>query len=262
MKTLATILLVLLTIVATAQRKPLTTVYFKNGSVIKGNVVEYQIDGSIKIETADKSVWVFKSVDVDKIEIPKPVKTFTETDYSFKKGTFTQLQVELMPSKKQSTEGTVPAMIGVVGYQINKHFSAGVGTGVEEFQVSMLPLFGDVRYYFLNDRFTPFINLKGGYAFPLENQNDVNRNVDLKSHGGLMGGIEFGYVKTLSNSTKFTFSLGYRYQHLEQTGVMTEYNYNAPTPILPNGTTYTYNADRKVVSDFNRIVITIGFRFW
>jgi sRNA-binding regulator protein Hfq len=252
--------MVLLTIVATAQNKPLNTIYFKNGSVIKGSILQYQVDGSIKIETADKSVWVFKSADVDKIEIPKPVKTFSEVDYSYKKGTFTQLQVELMPSKKESTEGTVPAMLGVVGYQLNKHFSAGVGTGVEAFHVSMLPLFGDFRYYFLNDRFTPFINLKGGYAFPLENQKDVNRNVDLKSYGGLMGGIEFGYVKTLSNSTKFTFSLGYRYQRVVQTGIMTEYNY---TPvILPNGTTYTYNADRKVVSDYNRIVITFGFRFW
>lgn len=261
MKTLFSILLVLLTIVATAQRKPMTTVFFKNGSVIKGAVIEYQLDGSIKIETADKSVWVFKSADVDKMEISKPVKIKSEVDYSFKKGVFTQLQVEIMPSKKQSTEGTIPDLLGVVGYQINKHFSVGVGTGVEAYHVSMLPVFGDVRYYFLSDRFTPFINLKAGYAFPLENQKDVNRNVDLKSHGGLMGGIEFGYVQTLSNSTKFTFSLGYRYQHLEQTGVMNEYNYSA-SDFLPNSTTYTYQADRKVASDFSRIVISIGFRFW
>ena len=257
MKTLATLLLVLLTIVATAQQKPMTTVFFKNGSVIKGAVIEYQLDGSIKIETADKSVWVFKSADVDKMEISKPVKIKSEVDYSFKNGVFTQLQVEIMPSKKQSTEGTIPDLLGVVGYQINKHFSVGVGTGVEAFHISMLPLFGDVRYYFLNDRFTPFINLKAGYAFPLENSKDVNRNVALKSQGGMMGGVEFGYLKSLSNSTKFTFSLGYRYQHMEQTGTMTQYNYNSV-----DQTNNTYIVDRKILSDFHRIVITIGFRFW
>ena len=257
MKTLFSILLVLLTIVATAQNKPLNTVYFKNGSVIKGTIIQYQVGGSIKIETADKSVWVFKSEDVDKIEIPKPVKVQSETDYSFKKGVFTQLQVELMPSKKESNQGTIPSMLGVADYQINKHFSAGMGTGVEAFHISMLPLFGDFRYYFLNDRFTPFINLKAGYAFPLENSKDVNRNVALKSHGGVMGGVEFGYLKSLSNNTKFTFSLGYRYQHVEQTGTMTQYNYNSV-----DQTNNTYMVDRKILSDFHRIVITIGFRFW
>jgi hypothetical protein len=258
MKTLATLLLVLLTVVATAQQKPLNTVYFKNGSVIKGSILQYQVGESIKIETADKSVWVFKSEDVDKIETIKPVKAPTEADYSFKKGVFTQLQVELMPSKKESNQGTIPSMLGVAGYQINKHFSVGLGTGVEAFHISMLPVFGDFRYYFLNDRFTPFINLKAGYAFPLENSKDVNRNIDLKSHGGMMGGIEFGYLKSLSNNTKFTFSLGYRYQHVEQTGTMTQYNYN-PTDAMIND---TYIVDRKILSDFHRIVITIGFRFW
>lgn len=260
MKTLATILLVLLTIVATAQRKPLNTVYFKNGSVIKGTITQYQVGESIKIETADKSVWVFKSADVDKIETPKPEKVPSEIDYSFKKGVFTQLQLELMPSKRQSTEGTIPSLLGVAGYQYNKHFSVGLGTGVEAFHISMMPLFGDVRYYFLNDRFTPFINLKGGYAFSLENSKDVNRNVKLKSHGGMMGGVEFGYIKSLTNNTKFTFSLGYRYQHLEQTGTQTQYNYNSPLPVDLNSR--AYNVDRKIVSDFHRIVITIGFRFW
>jgi len=257
MKTIFSILLVLLTIVATAQNKPLNTVYFKNGSVIKGTILQYQVGGSIKIETADKSVWVFKSEDVDKIEIPKPVKAPIDADYSFKKGVFTQLQIELMPSKKQSTEGTIPSMLGVAGYQINKHFSAGLGTGVEAFHVSMMPVFGDVRYYFLNDRFTPFINLKAGYAFPLENSKDATQNTDLKSHGGMMGGIEFGYIKSLSNSTKFTFSLGYRYQKMEQTGTMTQYNYNSV-----DQTNNTYIVDRKISSDFDKIVITIGFRFW
>jgi hypothetical protein len=132
-----------------------------------------------------------------------------------------------------------------------------LGTGVEAFHISMMPLFGDFRYYFLNDRFTPFINLKAGYAFPLENSKDVNRNVALKSHAGVMGGIEFGYLKSLSNNTKFTFSLGYRYQHMEQTGTMTQYNYNSV-----DQTNNTYIVDRKILSDFHRIVISIGFRFW
>lgn len=256
MKALTTLLLVLLTIAATAQHKPFNTVYLKNGSVIKGKVLEVIQGESVKIETADKSIWVFKSAEVDKIVSTENTKTPSDVDFTLRTDIFTQLQIELMPAKKQSAEGTVPALLGVVGYQINNHFSAGLGIGIEAFHISMMPLFADARYYFLNDRFTPFINLKAGYAFPLENQKDYNRNVDLKSKGGLMGGIELGYIKSLSNSTKFTFSLGYRYQRIVQTGQMDQYNY-FPMPVG----TITYKADRKIVSDFNRIIITLGFRF-
>lgn len=255
MKTLTTIILLLLTIVATAQRNPSSTVYLKNGSVIKGKIIDDVEGESIKVQTADKSIWVFNKSDVKEVVRAPFAKTTNEVDFNLKKGFFTQLQMELMPSKKQSSEGTVPSMLGVAGYQINKHFSAGLGTGVEAFHISMLPVFGDVRYYFFNDLFTPFINLKGGYAFPLENQRDNTRNVDMKSKGGLMGGIELGYIHSLSNVTKFTFSLGYRYQRLVQTGKLTEYFYTNQAG------TNTYLVDRKIASDFNRLVVTIGIRF-
>jgi hypothetical protein len=256
MKTLTTLILLLLTIIATAQRNPSSTVYLKNGSVIKGKIIENIEGETIKVQTADKSIWVFNKSDVKDVERAPFAKTTTEIDFTLKRGYFTQLQIELMPSKKQSSEGTVPAMLGVAGYQINKHFSAGLGTGVEAFHISMLPVFGDVRYYFFNDLYTPFIDLKGGYAFPLENQRDNTRNVDMKSKGGWMGGIELGYIRSLSNVTKFTFSLGYRYQSLVQTGLLSEYIYT------PQGSgTNTYQVDRKIASDFNRLVVTIGIRF-
>jgi hypothetical protein len=261
MKALLTLLLMLLTIVATAQRKPFNTVYLKNGSVIKGKLIENKQGEAVKIETADKSIWVFKSDEVDKIVYSENVKTPSDVDYTLKKGLFTQFQAELMPSKKQSAEGTVPAFLGVAGYQINKHFSAGLGTGIEAFHISMMPLFADARYYFLNDRFTPFINLKAGYAFPLENQKDNTRNMNLESKGGWMGGIEIGYVKSLTNTTKFTFSIGYRHQQLIQTGLMDQYYYGYVSP-LANYYTSPYKVDRKIVSDFDRIIITLGFRFW
>jgi sRNA-binding regulator protein Hfq len=252
----------MLTVVATAQRIPQNTIYLKNGSVIKGTIIE-DIEGvSIKVQTADKSIWVFKKADVNKVITSVKAQTTPMVDYTLKRGYFTQVQAELMPSKKQSSEGTVPSMLGVAGYQINKHFSAGVGTGVEAFHISMLPVFGDMRYYFFNDQYTPFINLKAGYAFPLENQRDNTRNVDMKSKGGLMGGLELGYIRSLSNATKFTFSLGYRYQRLVQTGSLTEYMY---TPVVTGTNTFTgtntYQVDRKIASDFDRLVITIGLRF-
>ena len=256
MKTYVTLLLVLLSFVSTAQRIPINTVYFKNGSEIKGKIIEDNEGETIKVQTVDKSIWVFNKADILKVVDAPFAKTTPQIDFTLKSRWFTQVQMELMPPKP-GAEGTVPAMLGVAGFQVNKHLSAGFGTGVEAFHISMLPLFGDLKYYFLNDITTPFIGFKGGYAFPLENQRDELRNVDLKSKGGLMGGVEVGFIRNLSSDTRLTFSMGYRYQQLVQTGGINEYVYNPET-----FTNSTYVADRKVVNNFNRLVVSIGIRFW
>lgn len=256
MKTHVTLLLLLLTFTSTAQRNPIYTVYFKNGSEIKGRIIE-DIEGeSIKLQRIDKSIWVFNKTDILKVESSPLAKTTPQIDFTLKSRWFMQVQMELMPPK-QSSEGTIPAMLGVAGYQVNKHFSAGFGTGIEAYRISMLPLFGDVKYYFLNDLTTPFIGLKGGYAFPLENTRDELRNVDMKSKGGLMGGVEVGFIRNLSSDTRFTFSLGYRYQRLIQTGVINEYMY-APGILTSN----IYQMDRKISNNFNRLMVSVGIRFW
>jgi hypothetical protein len=267
MKTFTTLLLMLLTIVATAQKNPVTTIYFKDGTTLKGRIIENNPGGELKVETKDKSIWLYKDADIVKMKVtrkelrkqnrPKPDTIKTTLVYTLSKGIFTQLQAEIMPSKKQSSEGTIPSMLGVAGYQLNKHFSVGLGTGVEAYQVSLLPIFGDFRYYFHNDRFTPFINIKAGYAFPLENSKDQTYNVEMKSKGGLMGGVELGYVRSLSDETKFTFSIGYRYQHLVQTSVISQF---INTGDITGGN--YFNVDRKISSELNRIVVSIGIRFW
>ena len=43
-------------------------VYFKNGSIIKGAIVEMELDGNIKIETLGGSVFVYKMSEVQRIE--------------------------------------------------------------------------------------------------------------------------------------------------------------------------------------------------
>ncbi|NWJ50171.1 MAG: hypothetical protein HXX14_04845 [Bacteroidetes bacterium] len=264
MKTLTTLIFVLLTIVATAQNKPTSTVYLKNGSVIKGRIIENNPQESVKIQTADKSIWVFKNAEVEKIDTTSSLTKTPQGEplFSLKKGYFTQAQIELMPSKKKSDEGTVPSILGVFGYQLNKHFSAGIGTGVEAYHISMMPVFAEGRYYFLNDRITPFINIKGGYAFPLENGKDDARNIKLISHGGIMAGAEVGFLKSLSSKTALSFSLGYRYQHLKQTGTMNQYYYPSYSDYMLPYSSGTYMGDRKISTDFHRIIITLGIRFW
>jgi len=51
-----------------AQQNSQDIVYLKNGNIVKGIIVEQIPNVSIKIETADKSIFVFKVEEVEKIE--------------------------------------------------------------------------------------------------------------------------------------------------------------------------------------------------
>ncbi len=47
------------------------TIYLKNGSIIKGTIIEHVIGETIKVQTADGSIFVYKESEVDKIEQAK-----------------------------------------------------------------------------------------------------------------------------------------------------------------------------------------------
>jgi len=69
---IAIVLTALMTTAAFAQEMT-DVVYLKNGSVIRGTILELAPEVSVKIETGDGSVFVFKMGEVEKISREKPV---------------------------------------------------------------------------------------------------------------------------------------------------------------------------------------------
>ena len=45
-----------------------STVYLKNGSIIKGDILEYTPEQNISLKTADGSVWVFNASEIIRIQ--------------------------------------------------------------------------------------------------------------------------------------------------------------------------------------------------
>jgi len=58
-----------------SQNKTVDVVYLKNGSILRGDIVEQVIGQSLKIKTLDGNVWVFKSEDVDRVVKEEVVQT-------------------------------------------------------------------------------------------------------------------------------------------------------------------------------------------
>jgi ribosomal protein L14E/L6E/L27E len=94
-KTLLVAILSLLIGNVIAQQKDV--IYLKNGSVIKGKIIEFIPDQNIKIETSDGSIFVFKSSELVKME--KESAENNEADKSD-----VQQEVTIEPEKDSSNQ--------------------------------------------------------------------------------------------------------------------------------------------------------------
>ena len=124
----------------------------------------------------------------------------------------------------------------IFGYKINSHFAIGGGVGLERFKempmyqglvanLSLLPVFADIRYTVINKNVTPVIALNGGYkvllnipstqmsyssiaTFPGISWSDYYE-YDTYTRGGLFFGIETGVRIRLYNRFALYGSLNY-----------------------------------------------------
>ena len=157
------------------------TLYLKNGSVIKGVVIE-QIPGvSLKMQTNDGSIFAYKMEDVEKITKEAPFvssgrkikgkakatcigyRGFVDDGYTFGVG------------KWKNTDRLEMTMSH--GYQVVPWFYVGLGVGIhywtdEDMDFGNIPLFADFRADFLESSVTPFLDLKIGYAFGLNDNGN------------------------------------------------------------------------------------------
>lgn len=160
-------------------------VYLKNGSIIKGIIIEQVPNQSLKIQTADGSIFVYNISEVEKItkEAVKPTYSTNLSDEEEEEeddnkasgnGLKTRFRI-LMETGYQFGLGdecasfsSAPFNISL-GCQIGSHFYVGGGVGIrylfnEEDGYFALPIFANIRYDILNKRISPFIDVKGGYT--------------------------------------------------------------------------------------------------
>ena len=95
----------------------------------------------------------------------------------------------------------------IFGYQFNSYFYAGVGTAIDAYDSDFfLPVFADLRYFFLEGQFTPFFFADIGYGLPVD--------VDEQLGAGIMANPGFGLKYFLTRTVAVNGSLGYRYQSM------------------------------------------------
>lgn len=149
-------------------------VYLKNGSIINGIVIEQVPNESLKIQTVDGSIYVYKMSEVEKIakeaipqnyngfssngmgrntdNIAKGYKGFVDFGYALGVGYWELDRVEFTTAH---------------GYQFNPYLFGGIGFGVNYYTVPELcnlPIFANIRANLLDARITPFVDFRIGYS--------------------------------------------------------------------------------------------------
>ena len=180
-------------------------VYLKNGSIVKGVVVEQVPNQSIKIQTSDGSIFAFDMSEVIKMtkeenirrgsssfsgnnyKIMSKYRGFIDFGYTIGTGTFKVGRIELTTSH---------------GYQFNPMFFVGIGAGVSywfDSETVAIPIFANFRVDIPTGAIVnPYFDVKFGFS-PYDIQ-------------GIYGNFSLGCRIATSMSNAFNISVGYQLQ--------------------------------------------------
>lgn len=161
------ILFVTMGIFAFAQQNYQDVVYLKNGSIIRGTIIEQVPNKSIKIETADRNVMVYQMEDIEKISKEAIQSNDNSSKNSSQKKSGYLGIVELGYAFGIKGAYDFLNFNFINGYKFNPYFSLGFGTGLKyyfESKALAIPFFADFRGYFIDGNVTPYIGLGVGYS--------------------------------------------------------------------------------------------------
>jgi hypothetical protein len=261
-----------------ARSKSEDVVYLKNGSVIHGTIVELIPNQSVKIQTADHNVFIFKMDEVEKI-----TKASTEYYKKSDRGYVNCPDIGYLPGVGDGTlsangqtinaknEYHAISIRDVIGFRINQDFIVGGGIGYEYFggdtnympATEYIPIFFNMRAYFASSTSTQagFV-LDLGYDIGLTNKTTIDNSLGYgstvtisdKYKGGLFLNPAICLRTALSQKTAFCFSIGYEYQSftIEETGTL---NINL------FGTSYSQKLIQNVTFHSSFLTLRAGLEF-
>lgn len=186
----------------------LDVVYLKNGSIIRGVILEQVPNKSLKIQTQDKNVFVFTFDEIDRIqkeESERGKKPRREdkreerrdpvdptVNNGLEQGIFVEPSVIVAPvidgdndhKRFILTHAQVTA-----NCQINPYIGLGIGAGIRSysFEDTYIPLYGQFRVNFKNKPVSPFLETSLGYGFATKGNDS----------GGAMFNLAFGFAKRM-----------------------------------------------------------------
>jgi hypothetical protein len=188
-----------------AQNEMQDVVYLKNGSVIRGIIIEQIPNESLKIQTVDENIFAYNISEVAKITKEAIKNNRTRKNNSNNYGSYRGfvdigytigIRTDINCGRLELTTSQ--------GYQFNPYLFLGLGVGAHYFigpESYAMPIFADIRANFSRGKVIPFSGLKIGYVAGERNGLYLNSFV-----GGKF---------MITSKFAFNLSFGYTYQYAE-----------------------------------------------
>lgn len=227
-KLITLILFTFITAGVFAQNNYQDVVYLKNGSVIRGLIIEQVPNESLKIETADRSIFVYQMDEIQKIT--KEEKTIA--------------QINVQEAASSSGSGLQRGYRGIAefgyqfglgdygmdrlkinminGGQISPYFFIGGGVGLRYYfsdyvdgDAALIPVFVHARTNILDNKISPYFAFSIGYSF--------NASDDFDGMGLLVSPAS-GVTFNVSEKLALNVGISYEMQSME----FYDYTYGYP----------------------------------
>lgn len=192
-------------------------------------IIEQVPNQSIKIQTKDRSVFVFKFDEIEKLTREGDEIGIKEVE--FKKNGLTNItelatgigvgEVEYVGITGLTTMGRNEEVSfgfrNVTGYQVNEHLNVGLGLGIDKYKsATLLPVTFDARGVILKGRTSPVFNINIGYSFALNDKVISPYNYYYENANGLIVNPSLGIRTYISKGIAFIFNVGYKWQGQER----------------------------------------------
>ncbi len=171
-------------------------VYLKNGSVIRGLIIETVPNTSLKVQTPDGSLFVCGFAEIEKITKESPTRHDIITDNDISDPEYRTPKTSDLKKKNEDLNSAISEDNGIktgfrgyydigyglgvsdnyednrleismsCGWQFSPYFYTGIGAGAQywfDSELYQIPIFGHLRSDFINKKNSPFIDLKIGY---------------------------------------------------------------------------------------------------
>ncbi len=243
-KTFASVIFVALTLTAAGQKQRKQTVVLNDGSRISGTIVTDSSD-YLEMKVVVPQILKIRKDHVSFLEpVTYPVKANQKTN-----GYFIHLSAGILTGKSELGNRTGKSLHLSSGYQFKNGLAIGIGSGLEEMEITIIPLYADIRFYPLKTRISPYALLKTGYGFAgsdkdLEHEFYYNTPVD--SRGGLLFNAVAGIALYTWQRAAVTIGVGYRYQKI--TFSQDQYWWGGLST-------------KEIITHFNRLELQLGFTF-
>ncbi len=200
-------------------------VYLKSGSVVRGTIIEQQPNVSLKIKTADGSIFVYPMNEVEKITKEERTNRRSEKSNRIRtdvKGYRGLVEVGTIVNFRASGTAIDKGAFSATtshGYQFNPHVFLGAGFGLDYHAAGkrlFIPLFVDLRTNFLDTNITPFWGIKAGYSIG-------SKKAYNKVSTGAYFNPTFGVRFILNRQSAMNVAFGY---NLQQQVVKKDIHYN------------------------------------